>query len=88
MLDVILLNYFPDLIDAIEAAAEMEIPIFNIGLDSWFSIFGPANWTDQQLRIKLMNALARLNQTPDSTLDPNHTNFHGLVKGSNTINSD
>ena len=75
---------FTDLIDAIEEAAERGIPIFNIGLDSWFSIFGPDNWEDQELRLKLMNALARLNQTPDTTLDPNHTNFHGLVKGTFT----
>ena len=70
-----------DLIDAIEEAAEQEVPIFNIGLDSWFSIFGPDNWSDQDLRLKLMNALARLNQTPDTTLDPNHQNFRGLIKG-------
>ncbi|XP_065057396.1 uncharacterized protein LOC135685388 [Rhopilema esculentum] len=69
------------LIDAIESAAEKEIPIFNIGLDSWFNIFGPANWKNQQLRLKLMNSLARLNQTPDTTLDPTHNNFRGLVKG-------
>ena len=71
----------PGLIDAIESAAEKEIPIFNIGLDSWFNIFGPANWKNQQLRLKLMNSLARLNQTPDTTLDPAHNNFRGLVKG-------
>eukprot|EP00794_Sanderia_malayensis_P012900 gene12900-14229_t len=69
------------LIAAIEDAAEEEIPIFNIGLDSWFSIFGSENWQDQELRLKLMNALARLNQTPESTLDPKHTNFYGLIKG-------
>ena len=74
-------NPFTDLIDAIEEAAEKGIPIFNIGLDSWFSIFGPDNWKDQELRLRLMNALARLNQTPDTTLDPDHTNFRGLVKG-------
>ena len=69
------------MIDAIEDAAEQEIPIFNIGLDSWFSIFGSDNWKDQDLRLKLMNALARLNQTPDTTLDPNHSNYRGLIKG-------
>ena len=71
----------PDLIDAIEEAAEQEIPIFNVGLDSWFSIFGSDNWKDQSLRLKLMNALARLNQTPATTLDPSHSNFRGLIKG-------
>ena len=61
--------------------AEQEIPIFNVGLDSWFSIFGSDNWKDQNLRLKLMNALARLNQTPATTLDPSHSNFRGLIKG-------
>lgn len=73
------------MINAIEEAAEAEIPIFNIGLDGWFSIFGPENWKDEDLRLKLMNALARLNQTPDTTLDPNHANFRGLVKGNYAI---
>ncbi|XP_070547203.1 uncharacterized protein [Ptychodera flava] len=71
----------PDLIDVISKAAEQEKPIFNIGLDSWFAIFGEAGWKDQNLRIKLMNALARLNQTPDTTLERHHSNFHGLVRG-------
>eukprot|EP00026_Physarum_polycephalum_P001053 Phypoly_transcript_01054.p1 GENE.Phypoly_transcript_01054~~Phypoly_transcript_01054.p1 ORF type:complete len:1230 (+),score=212.96 Phypoly_transcript_01054:151-3690(+) len=70
----------PKLIEATYKTAVSNRPIFNIGLAEFFAIFDETKWTDKEALRNLRDALARLNQTDASTLDPANNNFSALVR--------
>eukprot|EP00736_Rhodelphis_marinus_P003485 Rmarinus@m.12452 len=68
------------LISLIAQLASAEVPLFNVGVASWFEIFGDPAWNPEMKGV-LMAALARLNMTDETTLSPRHPNFLALAKG-------
>eukprot|EP00026_Physarum_polycephalum_P001179 Phypoly_transcript_01180.p1 GENE.Phypoly_transcript_01180~~Phypoly_transcript_01180.p1 ORF type:complete len:1168 (+),score=212.99 Phypoly_transcript_01180:101-3505(+) len=70
----------PALVEATFKTAVSNKPIFNIGLSDFFAIFDETKWTDKEALRNLRDALARLNQTDASTLDPTNINFNALVR--------
>jgi hypothetical protein len=70
----------PALVEAVYQTAVQNKPIFNVGLAPWFEIFDENKWADKTSLHHLRDALARLNQTDSSTLDPNNNNFKALVR--------
>ena len=68
------------LIEFVCEIAKTDIPIFNIGVDGWWDIFGGGNSSWDPIECaRFKAALARLNMTDVQTLDPLSPSFHALV---------
>ncbi|KNC49941.1 uncharacterized protein AMSG_06249 [Thecamonas trahens ATCC 50062] len=66
------------LVDYVCAAAGAGMPIFNVGVASWWDIFCSSAW-EPAAASRFKAALARLNMTDASTLQPDHSSFKALV---------